>query len=869
MTDSGVDILGETFDISTLRSQDGLEIEVPHLGVLLDAGRHYFPVVWIKRMIKVLSILKFNYLHFRLTDDQAFSVLLKSQPMLAYSTTLDGNAQVYTPDELRDIVQYAKGLGVAVVPEINVPGHSASWAGVPGLIVQCPNFICSKGYGVPLNVTHPKLRPVLKDVLKEVIEIFDDPPFLHLGGDEVNMAIDCFREINEKMFDYNVFEGVLKEILKEIKYDESKVIRWEMSEVNNKLDRAGDITQFWLREPGSRDWNKRYGKDFNAPMFLSTHLYFDTDQEDSAFDVYVKTKKLKHNQHPDSNILGIIGATFELSTEFWHDRNVIGKLLAVAMGASKLDTTDRFEFFEIYQKMCEKINFPDSVKNLFGVPRRRYKDFRDALKDGYDSVWKHWIDNTCSRLTEKKHGLTYLRFQENKRMAQEAKNNFWDTYFDTPKWEVLMPKGEESRLVKHVGVIVDITRYPLDGLLILNSILLNTMAPLGLNLIQLRLVTDVSFAYFSPKHPKLQYQNPFFKENKMVTEYPEMKGLQILKQVAGEHGIAIMPEISVSTNAGGMYKTSFNMECPDFVCDVGKFIPQNIHHEHYLPVVYSLVKELLEVTTSPFIHLGYDEREASSPCYLEATNQRVTGYFDKFEVKMRNLLRFAGVDGHSVVRWDNQEGKHYRSRFGDITQCVAGKPCRLATDENTEESKLPWFATVDVRTGGAYEIYKRTRELAVKKPLALMAEIGSVREEDNIYKQEKIDYRLLAFTLGAANLPLMSEEKFREQYVKSCLPITIFAEQAASGKRVTAPSTHKPEGSDNTESHEEICKVFAASVDDPSAVERLKEADEKRSEALKDAMCRERTKDDLKYYMRKPTDIATALSLREGQTATA
>jgi hypothetical protein len=61
-------------------------------------------------------------------------------------------------------------------------GHGGGWAGIPGLIVQCPEFICEKGYGVPINVTHPKFRGVLTDVLREIVDIFDDPPYLHLGG---------------------------------------------------------------------------------------------------------------------------------------------------------------------------------------------------------------------------------------------------------------------------------------------------------------------------------------------------------------------------------------------------------------------------------------------------------------------------------------------------------------------------------------------------------------------------------------------------------------------------------------------------------------------------------------------------------------
>ena len=155
-----------------------------HLGVLLDAGRHYFSIEWIKRMIDVISKMGYDMIHFRLTDDQAFNIQLLSQPSLAYPSRLDGNIKVYQPQELKDIVQYAKRRGITMIPEINVPGHAGAWGGVPDLIIKCPNFICTHGYGVLLNLSEtnlPNIRQILFDVLTEVIEIFDHPPYLHLG----------------------------------------------------------------------------------------------------------------------------------------------------------------------------------------------------------------------------------------------------------------------------------------------------------------------------------------------------------------------------------------------------------------------------------------------------------------------------------------------------------------------------------------------------------------------------------------------------------------------------------------------------------------------------------------------------------------
>jgi len=150
-----------------------------YLGVLVDAGRHYYPIPWLKRLIHYLYRLRFNLIHFRLTDDQAFSLQLESHPQLSLASAVANTT--YTPSELRELVMYAKQYNIFIIPEVNVPGHAGAWSGIPEMILPCSKFACRLGYGIPMNVEYEHLMPILKEVIKEVLDIFDDPPFLHLG----------------------------------------------------------------------------------------------------------------------------------------------------------------------------------------------------------------------------------------------------------------------------------------------------------------------------------------------------------------------------------------------------------------------------------------------------------------------------------------------------------------------------------------------------------------------------------------------------------------------------------------------------------------------------------------------------------------
>ena len=71
--------------------------KVPYLGVLVDAGRQYYSIDWLKRLIDYLHYMRFNLIHFRLTDDQAFNIRLDSHPEFAKASAVYANGTVYTP----------------------------------------------------------------------------------------------------------------------------------------------------------------------------------------------------------------------------------------------------------------------------------------------------------------------------------------------------------------------------------------------------------------------------------------------------------------------------------------------------------------------------------------------------------------------------------------------------------------------------------------------------------------------------------------------------------------------------------------------------------------------------------------------------
>ena len=53
-------------------------------GVLLDVGRHFFSVPFLKKMLDLMALYKFNKFHWHLTEDQVqtFSYLLSPNKLV-------------------------------------------------------------------------------------------------------------------------------------------------------------------------------------------------------------------------------------------------------------------------------------------------------------------------------------------------------------------------------------------------------------------------------------------------------------------------------------------------------------------------------------------------------------------------------------------------------------------------------------------------------------------------------------------------------------------------------------------------------------------------------------------------------------------
>ncbi|XP_049818252.1 probable beta-hexosaminidase fdl isoform X3 [Aethina tumida] len=174
-------------------------------GLMVDTARNFLSLESLKRTIVGMASNKLNVFHWHVSDSQSFPLIMPRVPELAkygaYSPEM-----VYTPDEVKGLVDFALVRGVRVVIEVDAPAHAGNgwtWGSEQGLgeLAVCVNerpwsLYCGEPPCGQLNPDNPNVYDVLEKIYKDLIELTGETEIFHLGGDEVNL--ECWAQHMQK-----------------------------------------------------------------------------------------------------------------------------------------------------------------------------------------------------------------------------------------------------------------------------------------------------------------------------------------------------------------------------------------------------------------------------------------------------------------------------------------------------------------------------------------------------------------------------------------------------------------------------------------------------------------------------------------------
>ncbi|XP_037049918.1 probable beta-hexosaminidase fdl isoform X1 [Bradysia coprophila] len=185
--------------LSTAHIEDAPKFR--YRGLMLDTSRHYFSTDTIKRTLVGMAHSKLNRFHWHITDSQSFPFQSKHYPELAKYGAYSSH-EVYTPQDVKDIAEFARVRGIQVIPEIDAPAHAGNgwdWGPKKGLgelslcINQQPwSYYCGEPPCGQLNPKNNNTFLILQTLYAELLELTGPTDYFHLGGDEVNL--DCWAQ---------------------------------------------------------------------------------------------------------------------------------------------------------------------------------------------------------------------------------------------------------------------------------------------------------------------------------------------------------------------------------------------------------------------------------------------------------------------------------------------------------------------------------------------------------------------------------------------------------------------------------------------------------------------------------------------------
>ncbi|RPD56093.1 beta-hexosaminidase [Lentinus tigrinus ALCF2SS1-7] len=186
----------------------------PWRGFMLDTSRNFFSVSDIKRTLDAMTMVKMSQFHWHVSDSQSFPLEVPGYTELASKGAYDPS-MIYSPSDVKDIVDYAGARGIDVVVEIDTPGHTSIISAAHPEHIACPiaspwsDFAAEPPSG-QLRLASASTTNFTAGLLSAVAKMFPST-IMSTGGDEVNA--NCYEQDAETQADLKATGRTLEQAL--------------------------------------------------------------------------------------------------------------------------------------------------------------------------------------------------------------------------------------------------------------------------------------------------------------------------------------------------------------------------------------------------------------------------------------------------------------------------------------------------------------------------------------------------------------------------------------------------------------------------------------------------------------------------------
>lgn len=294
----------------------------------------------IKKLIRFAGICQYTH------------IVIEFWGMLKYDCLKElAWENAFTKEQARELVKIAKELGMDAIPMFNQLGHAtASRVSLGKHVVLDQNPRLQDLFtpdGWAWNLTDPKVLKLLKDVRKELYELFPDSEYIHIGCDEAYYYSDC-EELRKQL------PNLLRDLANEVKRENRRPMLWmdmilekekfSGYEANGKSGECEAILNALPKESVFVDWQydvkkapietleylNGFGYDTIGAPWLNRQNYdahIETLTKNNMYGIMLTTW---HTLHGENGMPAVLGCAEDLGaitlywskqTHTWGERN--------------------------------------------------------------------------------------------------------------------------------------------------------------------------------------------------------------------------------------------------------------------------------------------------------------------------------------------------------------------------------------------------------------------------------------------------------------------------------------------------------------------------------------------------------------------
>ena len=160
-------------------------------GLMLDIARTSYDYYFIRNIISQVAELGGKYVQLHFCDSNHYAIESKVLGNPANPDGYNENKSVLSLNEIKQLSEYAKSLGIELIPELELPAHSNK---LLDLLFNHNwdywNSVRTHEGGYQLHLGSPETYRLVKELIAELMSAFTNTRMIHLGGDEFEFGTE-------------------------------------------------------------------------------------------------------------------------------------------------------------------------------------------------------------------------------------------------------------------------------------------------------------------------------------------------------------------------------------------------------------------------------------------------------------------------------------------------------------------------------------------------------------------------------------------------------------------------------------------------------------------------------------------------------